>query len=84
MSVRTNKLRKMRKNVMRMATRIEEVVLNRDDDGTLWPKKDRGVSVHAIVNGWSIAAPDKTWYEAYKGCLECAKWAMTQPEGNNK
>ena len=69
---------------MRIGTLISEEILNKDDDGNILPdKRDWGYSVRAIVNGWKITAPDDSWYNAYKGCLVAAKWAMEQPEGGN-
>lgn len=75
----------LRKNIMRLGTIIREEVLNKDEDGNIEPdKKEWGYRVEAIVNGWHITAPDDSWYEAYKGCLECAEWAMTQKPGHHK
>ena len=70
--------RRIRKNIMRLGKIIEERVLNRDEDGKLCPKKEWGYTVHAIVNGYKIYAPDDSWYQAYKGCYEAAKWASEQ------
>lgn len=67
---------------MRLGKITEERVLNRDDDGKLYPKKEWGYTVHAIVNGYSIYAPDDSRYDAYKGCYEAAKWASEQQSHN--
>ena len=74
--------KQIRKSILKMGTIIREEILNKDDDGTVIPnKKEWGYSVEAIVNGWRITAPDDCWYQAYKGCLEAAKWAMEQKPG---
>ena len=69
---------------MRMGTITEELVYKRDDDGTLWSKKDWGCSVHCVVNGWSISSADRDWYGAYKGAIEGAKVALEQEPGKHK
>lgn len=76
---RKRKIRQMRKNLMRLGTIIREEVLNKDDNGNLYPKKEWGYCVEAVVNGWTVTAPDDSWYEAYKGCLWASKWAAQQP-----
>ena len=63
---------------MRFGKITREEILNRDDDGKLLPKKEWGYCVEAIVNGYQITAPDDSWYGAYQGCLEAAKWAAEQ------
>ena len=75
--------RRFRKNIMRLGTIVREEALNRDEDGTLYPKKDRGYCVEAIVNGWHISAPDDNRYESLKSCLDAAKWAMEQKLGQH-
>lgn len=70
--------RRIRKNIMRLGIITEEKVLNRDEDGKLYPKKEWGYTVHAVVNGYRISAPDDSWYEAYKGCYFAARWASEQ------
>lgn len=79
---RKRRAQQLRKNIMKLGTIVQEEILNKDDDGTIWPdKRDWGYCVRAVVNGWHISAPDDCWYEAYKGCLEAAKWAMDQKPG---
>lgn len=70
--------RRIRKNIMRLGKITEERVLNRDDDGRLYPRKEWGYCIEAIVNNYRITAPDDSWYEAYKGCYFAAKWASEQ------
>jgi len=70
--------RARRKEIMRLGRITEERWLSRDDDGTKYPKKDRGYTVHAEVNGYSIIAPDYNRFEAFKGMLEAARWAAEQ------
>ena len=70
--------RRIRKNIMRLGKITREEVLNRDDDGKLYPKKECGYCVEATVNGYKLSAPDDSWYEAYKGCYFMAKWASEQ------
>lgn len=65
--------RARRKEILRLGTIAWEGWLTRDEDGTRWPRKDWGYSIHADINGWHIAAPDRNPFEAYKTCLECAK-----------
>ena len=68
-------IRRNRKKLMRLGEITEEIVLSRDDDGVKYPKKEWGYSVHCKVNGWTICAPDRNKYEAFKGALEAAEWA---------
>lgn len=72
-------IRRIRKNVMRLGKITRVKALNRDDDGTKWPKKDCGYVVDCIVNGWRITSVDDSWYGAWQGALECAKWASEKP-----
>ena len=77
-------MRRVRKNIMRLGTITREEILNKDDDGNIEPdKKKWGYCVEAIVNGWKITAPDDSWYEAYKGCLEAAKATMEMEPGHH-
>ena len=83
-------IRKMRKEIMRLTHGKPPVarVLNRDDDGKLYPKKEWGCCLEVAVNGYRICAPDDNWYEAYKACLDCARLAATwepfKPIENNE
>jgi len=63
---------------MRLGMITREEILSRDDDGKKYPKKDRGYAVFAIVNGQKIFSYDDSWYGAYQGCLEAAKWAAKE------
>ena len=62
---------------MKLGTITKIKVLNRDDDGNLYPKKEWGYCVETKVNGHSIVSPDNTWYGAYQGAYEAAKWAAS-------
>lgn len=75
---RKRKIRQIRKNIMRLGKITRAEVLNKDDDGKLYPKKEWGYCVGALVNGYTITAYDDSWYEAYKGCLWCAELAAKQ------
>ena len=75
-------IRRMRKNVMRNAIIVREEILNRDDDGKLYPKKEWGYCVEVIANGWLITAPDDNRYESYKGVTEAIEWALEQQPGS--
>lgn len=79
---RKNKTRQLRKNIMRHATIVREEILNHDDDGTIYPKKEWGYCIEVIANGWLITAPDDSWYEAYKGLTEAVDWALKQRPGS--
>lgn len=74
MSVRTRMIRRMRKEIMRKG-RIIRIEVLKENDGILWPKKEWGCSVECEVNGYRITAPDRNWYEAWKGALFCARSA---------
>ena len=71
---RKRKIRQMRKESMRIGTIESSEVLKESG----MPKKKWGYVVHALVNGEHISAVDDSWYEAYIGCLECARWLSTQ------
>lgn len=77
---RKRKTRQIRKNLMRMGQITWVKVLNRDDDGKIYPKREWGYCVKISVNGYSITGADDSWYDAYKGALEAAKWAAEQTE----
>ena len=80
MSVRTRMIRRMRKEIMKLGTITKVEVLNRDDEGNKYPKNEWGYCVEAKVNGCTIASPDNSWYGAYQGALEAARWASEQEE----
>ena len=74
MSIKKRLTRKWRKNVFRYGTDVEEEILNKNDDGTIWPdKKDWGYCVRFKCNGWSVSCPDDSWYSAYQGANMCIK-----------
>ena len=72
---RKHKIRQMRKEIMRLGKITSIEVLK--EPGL--PKKKWGYCVRAEVCGNSISAADDSWYEAYKGCLEVARWAAENP-----
>lgn len=72
---RKRKIRQMRKEIMRLGKITSIEVLK--EPGL--PKKKWGYCVRAEVCGNRISAPDDSWYEAYKGCLEAARWAAENP-----
>lgn len=74
---RKRKIRQMRREILRMGEIKDEWRLK--EPGL--PKKKWGFLVIAIVNGYIISAPDDRKYDAYKGCLEAARWAANQPNG---
>ena len=69
-----------RKMLMRIAkiTRVE--VLNRDDDGILYPKKEWGYTVNFELCGKVGLCPDSNWYNAYKTAYETAIIVATSNE----
>ena len=70
----------MRKEIMKLGKITKVEVLNKDDDGKKYPnKKDWGYCIEATVNGYHICCPDRSWYEAWKAMLDCARWSMTEP-----
>lgn len=70
---RKRKIRQMRKDILRLGEITGERILR--EPGA--PKKEWGYSLRAKVNGFTIYAPDDSKYEAYKACLDAAKWANT-------
>lgn len=76
---RKRKADQLRKALIKISTDFKEVSLNRDDDGTLLPKKHRGYNVRVTINGYRLYCPDKNRYEAYKAAYDAAKWLMTEP-----
>lgn len=74
MSVRTRVIRKRRKEILRHCTDFKEEALNRDDDGMLFPKKDRGYCVEFKVNGFGCSCPDRNRFEAMYAAVDCARW----------
>lgn len=83
MALKKKMIRKWRKNVYRHATKVTEKVLNKDDDGTILPRKEWGYCVNAVINGYRISSPDDSWYLAWQGMNACAKWAISQPHFND-
>ena len=79
--MRKQMIRKFRKNIMKLGKITKVEVLNRDDDGNKYPKKEWGYFVEAIVNGWKICSPDRNWYESYKACADMARYAMEYEPG---
>ena len=75
---RKRKIRQIRKEIMRVGKITSISVLKESGQ----PKKEWGYCVRAEVNGYRISAPDDSWYQAYKGCLEAAKWAAEQETRN--
>ncbi len=75
---RKSVIRARRKEIMRLGKIVKEEILNRDDDGNLYPKKEWGYAVNAIVNGRSIYAADRNRFEAMYSCYDGAKWAAKQ------
>ena len=62
---------------------LTEKVLNKDDDGTILPRKEWGYCVNAVINGYRISSPDDSWYLAWQGMNACVKWAISQPHFND-
>ena len=71
-------IRRNRKEILRMGGKIETEVLNRDDEGRLYPKSQWGYCVRVRINGWHCSAPDRNWYDAWKAALDVSKWAAEQ------
>ena len=80
MSIRTRVTRKRRKNILRVADKVDEELLNRDDDGNLWPKEEWGYSVRFTAFGHNVCCPDRNRFDAWQGANECLKWIMTLPK----
>lgn len=74
--MRKRMMRRIRKNLMKLGKITSVIAYAKDEKGNKLPKNERGYSVNALVNGWSISAPDDSLYESYKGCLYCAKLAV--------
>ena len=73
--------RARRKTLMRIGDIIREEALNRDDDGKLYPKKDRGYCIEIVVNGWRICSYDDSRFGAFQGAVEAAVYSVDKPFG---
>lgn len=76
---RGRKTKQMRRALLQLGEITRAVVIKRDEDGKIAPKKDWAYCVEATVNGYPIGSCDDSWYGAYQGALSCAEWAIEQP-----
>lgn len=84
MSVRTRMIRKWRKNVLRNATSIKVEVINTDDDGNIWPKKEWGYAVDFTANGYRCSCADDNWYFAWQAANDMVNYVMNEPPFDEK
>lgn len=80
MSIKKRVIRKWRKNVFRYCTDVKEEILNKDDNGVIWPdKKDWGYAVDFECNGHSCSCADDSWYGVYKGAQSMIRYCQNNP-----
>lgn len=84
MSVRTRMIRKWRKNVLRNATSVKVKIINTDDNGNIWPKKEWGYVVDFTANGYRCSCPDDNWYLTWQAANDIIKWVMSEPPFDEK
>ena len=76
---RKSKIREMRKSIMRVGKVTRTELLNRDNDGKLYPKKQQGYAIEVEINGYKICAYGNNEYDAWKGAMACKEVALERP-----
>lgn len=74
-------IRRNKHIIRRLGGEIREEVISRDDDGTAYARKCYCVNVE--INGWTVSAPDRSFYDAYQGAVEAVKSVIgKEPAGD--
>ena len=80
MALKPRLIRRWRKEILRCGTITRTEILNKDEDGAVYPdRREWGYVVECNVNGYSIGSYGQNWYEAWQGAAYSARWAVEQP-----
>ena len=80
MALKLRLIRRWRKEIRKLGKITRTEILNKDDDDTtiLSDKREWGYVVDCTINGYTISSYGQNWYEAWRGAVYSARWAVKQ------